>query len=279
MSVSSAIGMVGESLRNLLLGEMQITPNADVSLLGPDESGNARRINLFLYKVQENPFLKTLDWQVNTADPTRISPPPLSLNLFYLVTPYANNDPQSGATPAHEILGEAMRVFYEHAVVPEQYLVDGLKGAPEQIKITQSPFDMEELSQVWGTFKQPFRLSVMYEISVVQLDQAPANDLPMPTRVRQLGVPEVGAPFAPPAVDRIDPIAGPSGTVITVHGGHLAGWRAYVTLSGRTLANGLPLTADEFTVTVPADVPVGFNQLRVDISQLFTRTFFFEKTP
>jgi hypothetical protein len=278
MSVSSAIGMVGESLRNLLLGEMQITPNADVSLLGPDETGNARRINLFLYKVQENPFLRTLDWQVNAVNPTRISPPPLSLNLFYLVTPYANNDPQTGSTPAHEILGEAMRVFYEHAVVPDEYLADGLRGAPEQIKITQNPLDMEELSQVWGTFKQPFRLSVMYEISVVQLDQAPANDMPMPPRVRQLGVPEVGAPFAPPAIGGLDPIAGPSGSVITLRGSHLAGWRAYVTLSGRTLADGLALTADEFSVSVPADLPVGFHQLRVDISRIFARTFFFEIT-
>ncbi len=278
MSASSAIGMVGESLRNLLVGEMQITPSADVTLLGPDETGGARRVNLFLYKVQENPFLKNADWQVTAADPARIGPPPLSINLFYLMTPYAVNDPQTGATPAHEILGEAMRVFYENAIVPEQYLVNGLKGSPEQIKITHNVLDMDELSQVWGTFKQPFRLSVLYEISVVQVDQAPASQLPMPPRVRQIGVPDVGAPFAPPSVDRLQPLAGPSGTVITLSGSHLTGWKAYVTLSGRKLADGLALSADEFTVTVPADLPVGFHQLRVDISQLFARTFFFEKT-
>ncbi|HZF20334.1 MAG TPA: DUF4255 domain-containing protein [Burkholderiales bacterium] len=278
MSASSAIGMVGESLRNLLVGEMKITPSAEVTLLGPDESAGARRVNLFLYRVQENPFLRNADWRVTSADPTRIGPPPLSINLFYLLTPYATNDLQTGATPAHEILGEAMRVFYENAIVPNQYLVDGLKDAPEQIKIMQHALDLDELSQVWSTFKQPFRLSVLYEISVVQVDQAPASERPIPQRVRQIGVPEVDAPFVPPVVDRLQPPAGPSATVLTLSGSHLTGWRAYVTMSGRTLADGLALSADQFTVTVPADLPVGFHQLRVDVSHLFARTFFFEKT-
>jgi len=276
MSASSAIGMVGESLRNLLVGEMLITPSADVTLLGPDESGGNRRLNLFLFKVQENPFLKNQDWQPSAADATRISPPPLSLNLTYLVTPYANNDPQTGNTPAHEILGEAMRVLYENAIVPEDYLVDGLKDAAEQIKITQVPIDLEELSQVWGTFKQAFRTSVLYEVSVVQLDQAPAAERPLPERVRQIGVPEIEAPFSPPAVDRLEPAAGPAGTVVSLRGSHLSGWRAYVAVSGRILADGLALSADEFTVTIPADLPLGFHQLRVDISHLFKRAFFFE---
>lgn len=268
--------MVGESLRNLLLGEMQITPTAAVTLLGPDEAGGNRRLNLFLFKVQENPFLKNQDWQLSASDPARIRPPALSLNLTYLATPYASNDPQTGNTPAHEILGEAMRVLYEHPIVPDDYLVDGLKEAAEQIKIMQVPVDFEELSQVWGTFKQAFRTSVLYEVSVVQLDQAPAAGRPLPTRVTQIGVPEVGAPFAPPVVESLEPAAGPPGTTVTLRGRQLAGWKAYVTISGRTVADGLDIGADEFPVTVPGDLVPGFHQLRVNVSQLFRRTFFFE---
>ena len=50
MSVSTAIGMVSESLQNLLRGEMEFTTK--VTILAPDEGGGDRRINLFLYKVQ-----------------------------------------------------------------------------------------------------------------------------------------------------------------------------------------------------------------------------------
>src|SRR5262249_14773076 len=153
-------------------------------------------------------------------------PPPLSLSLFYLMTPYATNDPQSGNAAAHEILGDAMRVFYEHPIVPSSYLADGLKDATEQIKIMLDPVNVDELSQVWHTFTQPFRLSILYEISVVQLDALPAAERSMAPRVRKVGVPDVRAPFQPPAVDGIDPSSGRAGSVLGIHGHHLNGWRA-----------------------------------------------------
>ena len=58
MSASTAIGMVSESLRNLLVGEMTLGSAVNVTILAPDEASGERRINLFLYKVQENPFLQ-----------------------------------------------------------------------------------------------------------------------------------------------------------------------------------------------------------------------------
>ena len=278
MSASTAIGMVSESLRNLLVGEMTLTPTVNVTILAPDETHGARRINLFLYKVQENPHLKNMDWQVKRGEPTQLVPPPLSLNLFYLMTPYAKNDPQTGNATAHEILGEAMRVFYENPIVPQDYLVDGLQDAREQIKIMQNTLDLEELSQIWGTFTEPFRLSVLYEVSVVQLDMLPESERVMAKRVRQIGVPDVRAPFKPPVVDKIDPTSGPAGTSITFYGEHLAGWRAYVRVMGRQIVDAQELTEDTFVVTLPDDLPPGFHEIQVDISHLFRRTFFFEVT-
>lgn len=275
--------MVSESLRNLLVGEMTLNPPVDVTILAPDEPGGNRRINLFLYKVQENPFLKNMDWQVRRGQPNRLVPPPLSLNLFYLMTPYAPNDAQTGNTTAHEILGEAMRVFYENPIVSEDYLVAGLIDAREQIKIVHNALDLEELSTIWSTFGQPFRLSVLYEISVVQLDMLPESERPMARRVRQIGPPDVRAPFNPPVVESIDPVSGPAGTVVAFHGKNLTGWRAYVTVMGRQILDGEELAGNSFTVTIPDDpppddLPPGFHEIRVDVSHLHRRTFFFEVT-
>jgi len=191
MSTSTAIGMVSESLRNLLRSEMGLTPEIEVTILAPDESAPARRINLFLYKVQESPTLQNMDWQVKRDDPSQLVPPPLSLNLFYLLTPYAQNDPQTGNSTAHEILGEAMRVFYENPVVPNEYLGADLQEAREQIKIMLNTLDLDELSRVWHTFTQPFRLSVTYEVSVVQLDMLSESEQAMAKRVKRIGVPKV----------------------------------------------------------------------------------------
>jgi len=279
MSAATAIGMVSESLRELLIGEMTLDLKVNVTILGPDEGGGDQRVNLFLYKVEENPAFKNMDWQVKHDDPARLVPPPLALNLFYLMTAYAQNDDRTGNTTAHEILGEAMRVFHENPIVPQDYLEDGLDDATEQIRIFQNTLDMDELSQVWSTFKQPFRLSVVYTVSVVQLDQLPASERPMPRRVRSIGVPNVQAPFKPPVVDDIKPASGPADTEITFHGRHLAGWSAYVTVSRRPILDGKKLEEDEFTAKLPSDLPPGFYEVRVDISHLFRKTFFFEITP
>lgn len=284
MSVSTAIGMVSESLRNLLNEELTLDPPVNVTILAPDEAAGNRRINLFLYKVQENSALKNMDWQVNRNAPTQLIPPPLSLNLFYLLTPYAPNDSQTGNSTAHEILGDAMRVFYENPVIPQEYLEEELIGAREQIKILHNSLDIEELSKVWSTFTQPFRLSVLYEVSVVQLDMQPESEQPMANRVRRIGVPDVRAPFKPPAVLRINPLSGPAGTVITFTGENLSGWNAYVRVMGTQVLNREEITDESFTMAIPAEIspeqpfPLGFHEIRVDISHLYRRTFFFEVT-
>jgi hypothetical protein len=279
MSASTAIGRVSESLRNLLLSEMQLTPAVPVTILAPDEPGGARRVNLFLYKVEENPFLRNEGWQPNPTDTTKLLAPPLALNLRYLLTAYANNDANLGNAPIHEILGDAMRVFYQHPIVPNAHLAGDLGAAREQIKITPNGIDMEELSQVWGTFSQPFRLSVLYEVSVVQLDQSDDTQRSMPKRVREIGVPEVRAPYVPPIVDRVDPISDQAGSTVTFFGAHLDGWSASVSVLGTTILDGAAISGDSFQAALPATLQPGFYQLRVDVSHLFRRIFNFEVTP
>lgn len=278
MCPSALIGQVSETLQNLLKGEMSIVPPVHVTVLAPDESGGSdRRINLFLYKVQENATLKNMDWQVKPGDPNRLVPPPLPLNLFYLMTAYAPNATDTGNKDAHSILGDAMRVFYENAIVPQNYLVGGLKGNREGVKIMLNSLDLEELSRVWSTFTQPFRLSVLYEISVVQLDAA-AKEHAIAKRVVRIGKPEVAAPFSPPVVESMQPPAGKVESIITFQGSHLTNRAAYVTIMERLVLDGEKLTGNSFGVKVPADLPPGFHEIRVDISHLFRRTFNFEVT-
>lgn len=278
MSLSTAIGQVSESLRQLLIKEMQLDPKPAVTVLAPDESGDDRRINLFLYKVKENPILKNMDWQVKPGSPNQLVPPPLSLNLFYLMTAYNQNDPQTGNSLAHEILGEAMRVFYENPIIPQVYLADGLKDSREHIKIMLNPLDLDELSNIWATFTKAFRLSVLYEVSVVQLDMLSASERVMAKRVQKIGIPEIQIPYTPPFIDRINPTSGKAGSKVRIVGENFSGWQAYVYVSGRKIMDGYDLSADRFKIILPADLLPGFHEIRVDISHLYRRTFFYEVT-
>jgi hypothetical protein len=278
MSAGTAIGMVSESLQDMLMAEMTVTPPVTITILGPDEPAGDRRVNLLLYKVTENPFLKNLDWQVRPGTADRLVPPPLSLNLSYLLTAYAPNDPHTGNATAHELLGEAMRVFYENPVVPDEFLVTGLRGALEELRIVQVPPDLEEVSRIWSTFTRPYRTSVCYEVSVVQLDMLRESGQALPRRVRRIGVPDPGAPFHPPTVTAMTPASGPPGTVVRFSGERLAGWQADVRVTGRSLLRDFELTGDSFTAALPADLEPGFHQVRVDVSGLFRRVFLLEVT-
>jgi len=278
MSVSSAVGLVSASLRNLLLGQMQLAPAVPVTILAPDETGGTPRVNLFLYRIEENPFLKNQDFTLKQGNSSQLVPTPLSLNLYYLMTPYAQNDPQIGNATAHEILGDAMRVFYENSVIPQKFLETELQGAREDFRIVFNAFDPEEIGRLWTTFAQPFRLSVRYQISAVQLDVSTAQDRPLAKRVRRIGVPAVNAPWKPPVVTGIAPASGPVGTVVVFSGNNLAPWSGTVVMNDQTVLNAQALAGNTFSIKVPAGTLPGFYNILVDISNLFRRTFLFEVT-
>jgi hypothetical protein len=101
----------------------------------------------------------------------------------------------------------------------------------------------------------------------------------MAPRVRQIGAPVVRAPYRPPVVDRIEPTSGLAGTPVTVYGQDLAGRTAYVRVMGQQILEAPDLADDAFEVLLPGDLRPGFHEIRVDISHLCRRTFFFEVTP
>jgi hypothetical protein len=278
MSVSTAIGLVSSSLRSLLVGEMQLSLAVDVTVLAPDEPAGDRRVNLYLYRMEQNPFLRNLDPSALASDPRRLVPAPLSLELFYLLTSYAPNDPQEGNVTAQQLLGEAMRVFYEHPVLPARYLAPGLDGAREQLQMVMRPLDPEELSRIWTTFGQPFRLSVLYQVSTVQLDVRPERQLLAAERVRAVGVPSMRQPPGLPVVSSLAPAGVRAGATLTFTGEHLSGWRAAVSIGGRAVLEAPRLTDDTITATVPPDLMPGFYDARVDVAGLFRRTFTMEVT-
>jgi len=278
VSAATAIGMVSSSLRRLLIAEMRLNLTVDVTVLAPDEQGGDRRVNLFLYRLEENAFLRNQEATVRPGDPGRLVPAPLSLVLYYLVTAYAPNDAETGNATAHQILGEAMRVFHDNPVVPDTHLDAGLRDAREDLQVVGKALDLEQLSQIWSTFSRPFRPSVQYQVSTVQLDAHRDEELRVPARVRRVAVPVVRTYPGPPVVGALSPVRGPAGSVLEFSGEHLRGMRVSVVMGGRVVLRDHHLTGDAFSVDVPADVAPGVYDLRVDVAGVFRRTFLFEVT-
>jgi hypothetical protein len=176
--VTAVIGLVSESLKNLLEAEM--SPSSAVTLLSPaDPSSLPSRVNLFLYRLCPNPQLRNQGFTVAPDNPGQLVAPPLVLNLYYLLTTYAPLDGQFGLADAHTIMAEAMRVLHEHPIVPQERLEPGLHQG--EVKVTLDHTDIEELSKVWTALTKDFRLSAVYEVSFA----------PVPARGRVPAAPPV----------------------------------------------------------------------------------------
>jgi len=178
--VSAVIGLVSESLKRLL--EDKMVPTAKVTLLSPAaDSSLLSRVNLFAYRLAPNAFLANRDFQPIPGRPGEVQAPPLGLSVFYLMTSYAKADPETGDADAHTLLGEAMRVLYENAVIPAEYLEDGLP--PASLRATLQLVDPDEVSRVWTALQQPFELCAIYEVATANLAAlATKPQAPQPTR-------------------------------------------------------------------------------------------------
>src|SRR5215216_3893686 len=120
MSGFQAIGGVSATLRTLLEDQMELPPGANdflVTISTPrleeqsDQQGERARINLFLYRTTENGYLKNQEIP-GQGHPAAYGHPPLSLDLYYLITAYGTTtvrDDFVEETLAHFLLGSAMR--------------------------------------------------------------------------------------------------------------------------------------------------------------------------
>src|ERR1035438_9039853 len=141
-----------------------MTEAATITIAPPDvqvDSVTGRRLNLYLYHVGENPYLKNQEIP-GEGHPGAYGYPPLSLDLRYIFTAFGTSDTGPDADiEAQWILGDAMRVLHDIAVItpnvveqkaplPQPPILDpSLLGEFEQIKITLQPAGLDEISKIW----------------------------------------------------------------------------------------------------------------------------------
>ena len=160
---------MSETLRNVLNDALStLAPPASAEL--HDLRGNIpdipARLTIFLYDVMEDPSARNRPRVrgVNAPDLT-ITKPPMALALRYLLTPWSD----SRATE-HIILGRTMQALYDDAILNGAQLTGGLAPTDEALKVTLAPLSLDERSRVWFSIQKPYRLSVAYEVRVVNLD-------------------------------------------------------------------------------------------------------------
>jgi hypothetical protein len=140
-----------------------------------EQENAVSRLSIFLYRIIEDEHLKNRSFLTQPDD--LLVPPPLALDLFYLVTPITSSNEHDQL-----LLGRVMQIMYDHAIVRPGDIVAGLSQAIEELRIILNPMSLEDLSKLWSAFMQPYRLSIAYEVKVVFVDSQIETDA---KRVRQ----------------------------------------------------------------------------------------------
>jgi uncharacterized protein DUF4255 len=167
MSASTVISDVTLTLEELLKSEQRPANFFDVSLKSPADEviqqGMKPKVNVFLYRVTENAFGKNQEKQA--LGPDTLEYPPLWLNVFFLLTPFAEDK-----LDELRVLGEAMRVLHDNSSVSGAALKGSLENTSEELHVHLSPFSLEQVAQIWSALDKSYRLSVCYEVRTMFID-------------------------------------------------------------------------------------------------------------
>ena len=269
-----AIASVTNALAQLLIRKLNKPPllgtnfTVRVTTLPPDDDrvSEDTGINLFLYRVMEHPHFKNMPWRGDRTHPNGSPRTPLTLNLNYLMTAYAKrvaNGTLDDVT-AHQLLGNAMSVLNDFPVlndvhdgdfdadVDTQFAAE-LRDAFEKVKISLMPIAVEEFSKIWTGLTKAYRLSVAYEVSLVQL--APLTPATLPPPHAQRAVVTV-TPIGAPIIGAVTPSSGPVGAQVTLSGSAFTtvGRTTSVTIGGVTLeeADLVAVGSNQIVFVVPS---------------------------
>lgn len=314
MSSALAIAGVTAVLRDLL-NDGLINHNVSgvlgstvtVSALPPDRVVSANgtentQLNLFLHQVTPN-----LGWRNeslpsrDSSGRTRLSNPPLALDLHYLLSAYGAED-----LHAEILLGYAMQLFHETPMLNRSAIATALNPSPvsgttlppalralascgladqlEQIKVSPEYLNTEEMSKLWTAVQAHYRPTAAYLATVVLIESTLPTQasLPVlsrgpvdPVTKRDRGVVAQANLLPPfPIIQTVLPTnkqpSAAVGATVDIIGHHLDGVNATVLLSNsrfgieHRVPAGIGGTATTMSFTVP-DVPVGLYQLAVRV--------------
>ncbi|MGZ5016909.1 MAG: DUF4255 domain-containing protein [Methylobacter sp.] len=164
-------------------------------------------VHLYLYQVTPNAALRNNDLPSRASDGQVQQKPQAALDLHYLIAFYGDDaelEPQ-------RMLGAVVRDLHARSVLTREQIRNGVNGinylagtdlaeAIELVKLTPTPFTLEESSKLWSILLQTkHALSVAYQGSVVLIEslETPQQALPVSDR----GV--TSMPFIQPVIEQL----------------------------------------------------------------------------
>jgi len=143
-----------------------------VSLLSPPQmiEANVQGLSIWMYRVvRDEDRLNAPD---RRAGLDRTLPPPLPMRVHYLMTPVSSDTTSAGRETEQVILGKVLQAFNDHPALRGADLQDDFVGTDTLLNVRLEPLSLEEVYDIWDALEGSYRLSVSYEVSLVNIDPA-----------------------------------------------------------------------------------------------------------
>ncbi|EXU65185.1 MULTISPECIES: DUF4255 domain-containing protein [Streptomyces] len=161
--------VIVDSLTQALRGLSQVEPPiAELNDLSETVQTPPPKLTVFLYEIAEDPTSRNRPpVRSQPPDPLTTRKPPMALLLRYLVTPWGGDQ-----ATQHRMLGRALQTFYDDAILDGAQLSGSLAASTDALHLSLTPLTLDQKSWVWYAIQKPYRLSLNYEVRVVNLDSA-----------------------------------------------------------------------------------------------------------
>ena len=258
--------------------------NIEVSALPPDRidlTAETSRLNLFMYQARPNPGWCNTDLPSHDSTSRRLTNPPLSLDLSYLLSAYGAKNFHGeillgyGALVLHQtrvLTRDAVKaVFAGGALPPDLALLatSGLDGQEEIVSLSMESLSIDDMSRLWQVFGEKYRPSVAFQARVLLLrgdDQAAASGPPV-QRTRLTLTTSIN-----PVIDSVEPTmvtAAPNAAITLVGTGLLTSDAVAQFGSGESAVSAAGSTPLNVTVALPATLLAGVNTVRMQLPARF----------
>jgi hypothetical protein len=273
MSNALAISAVTRTLRQIVEAavkedvpagapaDVKPTTEVHVTTLPPDKARDTtgNQVNLFLYLTALSPAWRNQDVP-RQARPGDESHPPLALNLYYLLTAYAQDNNE---LISQFLLGRAMRALHDNALLLPGDISNALAASDlhdqiERVRTTPQSLSLEEMSKLWMTFQTQYRISAAYEVSVVLIESVRRKRAALPVRVPNLHL----STFRRPIIDTVEPQVILPGAKLSLLGQNLDLENLKVRFESGVQAPDAA-TSTSVEVTTPATLRAGVNTIQL----------------
>jgi hypothetical protein len=152
-----------EGLSQLMPGA---SPTAELNDLSEPVQTDHAKLTVFLYEITEDgPSRNRGPLRSDSPGGPVVRKPPMALLLRYLITAWGGDQ-----VTQHQMLGNALQTLYDSAILDGSRLTGSLAGTTDALHLTLTPLTLDQKSWVWHAIQKPYRLSLNYEVRVVNLD-------------------------------------------------------------------------------------------------------------